>query len=580
MMTKTSNGKHRVTGNLVAREPRGGGDCAAAGFFRRAAHLLSVLTIALTIALLISSSPARANGVPFQSGDVLANVGGGFIRHFNSTGTLLDTLNTTTGTSEGDGMCFDALGNLYATEGFGANTVSKFDTNGNLVAANFGSGYNQDPESCVVDGANNVYVGQADGSRNVLEFDATGTPLNTFAPATESRGTDWVDLAADQCTLFYTSEGVKIKRFNVCTNTQLTDFNVAALPGSNAYGHRIRPNGEVLVADTQMIVRLDSSGNQIQTYTLPGTTLLFAINLDPDNTTFWTADYFNGTVFRIDIATGTIVTSFSAGAVSPLGGLAIVKELTVAQPTSTPSGSTPTPNDATVTPTPTATATPGLPGCGNGTVEPPETCDPPDSVAGPCGQLCRSDCTFCGDSVVQSGNGEQCDDGNCAECDPVHPQKALDGCSNTCEGILSCKDPARVTLTTGLDVLKFHGRMVPIEGGPIDFRDNEFSFSLTTAHNLVFEASVPAGAIKALVSSGNFTYRNAAAKQGGGIYKLRAILTRNGTYRVSVTSYGDLSGATADMVTHANLGSQAWTVHGLWSQTGTGWLFDGSHLLQ
>lgn len=221
-------------------------------------------------------------------------------------------------------------------------------------------------------------------------------------------------------------------------------------------------------------------------------------------------------------------------------------------------------------------------GCGNGVVEPSlgETCDPPGSVVGPCGQLCRSECTFCGDTMIQSGNGEQCDDGNCGECDPVHPQKALDGCSNTCQGIMSCKDPARITLTTGLDVLQFHGRMVPIEGGTMDFASNEVSFSLTTAQDLIFEASLPAGAIKALTSSGNFTYRNRAAKQDGGIYKLRAILMNDGSYRVTVTAYGDLTGAAADMVTHATIGGQEWTVHGLWSRTGSGWAFDGRHLIR
>jgi hypothetical protein len=50
--------------------------------------------------------------------------------------------------------------------------------------------------------------------------------------------------------------------------------------------------------------------------------------------------------------------------------------------------------------------------CGDGTVSPPETCDPPGTVPG--GPTCRSDCTFCGDGIV---NGpEQCDGNPNNEC--------------------------------------------------------------------------------------------------------------------------------------------------------------------
>jgi hypothetical protein len=48
--------------------------------------------------------------------------------------------------------------------------------------------------------------------------------------------------------------------------------------------------------------------------------------------------------------------------------------------------------------------------CGDGVIEPGETCDPPNYAPGPSGQvICRSDCTFCGDGVVDGG--ETCDTG-------------------------------------------------------------------------------------------------------------------------------------------------------------------------
>ena len=53
-------------------------------------------------------------------------------------------------------------------------------------------------------------------------------------------------------------------------------------------------------------------------------------------------------------------------------------------------------------------AAPAAAECGNGIVEADETCDPPGQPAGPLGKPCRSDCTFCGDRVLQSPP-EACD---------------------------------------------------------------------------------------------------------------------------------------------------------------------------
>ena len=61
--------------------------------------------------------------------------------------------------------------------------------------------------------------------------------------------------------------------------------------------------------------------------------------------------------------------------------------------------------------------------CGDGIVDPGETCDPPGSTL-PGGAICRDDCTFCGDGLVQARDGEQCDDGN---------NRNGDGCSATCD---------------------------------------------------------------------------------------------------------------------------------------------------
>jgi hypothetical protein len=274
---------------------------------------------------------SAAWALPFRTGDVFAGVGDGTIKEFSPTGVLYQTLQETcTGCSSSDtaGMAFDASGNLYGTA-FEAQAVAKFNNNG-VFQGTFGSGYNADPESIVVDNTNGVvYVGQADGTRNVLKFGlSNGTLLQSFAPTTGPRGTDWIDLGSDLKTLHYTSEGNLVRAFDVSTNSQLPNF-ASGLPGSAAYAHRILSNGGELVADTSTVVELDSSGNIVRTYSaLPNTGTLFALNLDPNGTDFWTADLFTGHVYEVNIATGVIDESWSAGLVGGAeGGLAVFGEI-------------------------------------------------------------------------------------------------------------------------------------------------------------------------------------------------------------------------------------------------------------
>jgi hypothetical protein len=294
----------------------------------RRSFIVAASMIPLCAGALFSSN---AWAIAYTPGDVFADVGGGIIKEFTPAGVLVQSLNTTH-PGEGDGMAFDASGNLYATSGFAANTVVKFNNSGTLITASFGSGYNSHPESIVVDNTNGfVYVGQADGLAHVLKFDLDGNPLapvGGFAPARQNRGTDWIDLQSNLTTLRYTSEGNQIKVFDLATNTQLANFT-SSLPASPAFAHRILSNGGELVAAESEVIQLDASGAVVRTYTIPGTSLLFALNLDPNGTDFWTADYPTGNVFEVNIATGAIDHMWNAGLMGggPLGGLAVFGEI-------------------------------------------------------------------------------------------------------------------------------------------------------------------------------------------------------------------------------------------------------------
>ena len=308
----------------------------------------------LVLSALILTSPLFAV-VPFSVGDVFAGVGRGKFNHFSPTGTLLETLDDTQAVGSGEdattGMCFDPAGNMYGTN-LDKSTMSKFSNNGTLLAATFGS-FNGGPESCLIINGNTMFTSEVFGTGDILKLNLSGTQLANY----NTPRSDWIDLASDQCTMFYTDEGPSIHRFNVCTNTALPNFTNV---GPNFYALRILPNGDVLAAAGASVKRFNSAGTEITpAYTASGESTFFALNLDPDGTHFWSGGIGTGQIYKFNLTpVGPPVLSFSsqigtAGG-TILAGLAIFGENIVSNPTPTP-----TPPGATATPTATRTPTGG-----------------------------------------------------------------------------------------------------------------------------------------------------------------------------------------------------------------------------
>jgi Bacterial Ig-like domain (group 2) len=266
---------------------------------------------------------------PNQLGQLFVSLGNGLVGVFKSDGTFLGAINT--GQVLDAGLEFDATGNLYVTTFNTPIGVVKFDTNGKLLGP-FGTGYTGNPESIVFTHAGNAIVGEAQNPDPtnpapvpVLELDASGNPIATFNVARQDRGSDWVELLQDQKTLLYTSEGTSVKSFDISKNQQNADF-ATNLPGLSAFALRQLPDGTVLVADSTAALRLTSGGAIETTYTPnPASQGIFALNLDPDGTSFWTADLITGVIYRFDIASGNQLTSFTAPS-HFVSGLAIFGE--------------------------------------------------------------------------------------------------------------------------------------------------------------------------------------------------------------------------------------------------------------
>jgi hypothetical protein len=106
----------------------------------------------------------------------------------------------------------------------------------------------------------------------------------------------------------YTSEGTSVLRYNVCTGTQEPAF-ATGLPAP-CYSLRIRQNGEVLVVCSSEVVRPASTGMLLQNYpasSLPSASYLSTMNLYPNRTSFWTADFYNGDTYKVNITTGAVL---------------------------------------------------------------------------------------------------------------------------------------------------------------------------------------------------------------------------------------------------------------------------------
>lgn len=275
-----------------------------------------------SIALALSTMAAPALALPYVVGDVFASTGSGQVNVYSSTGVFKQTLNTGLGGFT-TGSAFDSAGNFYVTA-FSAGKISKFDNSGALLNNNFATGVGLNaPESIVFDASGNFYVGNAQAAR-IDKFNAAGTFLQSFATL---QNTDWIDLAADQKTLIYSNEGSVIRKLDTST---LVDTIFTNSPGAT-FAKRITSSGDVLMASGNgNVYRYDSLGALQQTYST-GLSSVFALNLDPDGTSFWTGALGGQAVKKIDIATGNTLTSFSTGT-GTLYGLAVFGEITVGNP--------------------------------------------------------------------------------------------------------------------------------------------------------------------------------------------------------------------------------------------------------
>ena len=276
----------------------------------------------------LALASTHANAAAFVTGDIFAATGGGQVKHYNSAGTLIETLSTGQGGFT-TGMAFDSSGNLYVTN-FSAGNITRFSgATGAILAPNPFASPGSSPESLAFSAIGDFYVGRANGAAQ--RYSSGGALQQTYGM---SVNTDWIELAANQTTLFYNDEGGQIRRWDLTTNTALADFaNNAANGGTSSFALRILGNGDVLSAAGSRVNQYNSVGSFLGFYDVGSVDGFFALNIDPDGTSFLSGSFNNQTLYRFTIGNfglNTQTQTLVAG--GELFGVAIAGERTVAAP--------------------------------------------------------------------------------------------------------------------------------------------------------------------------------------------------------------------------------------------------------
>lgn len=263
-----------------------------------------------------------------------------FVRRYTTSGVAVDgwaTLMPNTFGAVATGFCRAPNGNVLSTR-FSVNQGPVLMSAAGAVLDPDLGGLIGDDESCAFDKLGNVWVGEAVPTAAdvaLLRYIAAdGRILDTVQVPVGERGIDWIELDADQCTVFYTSEDSDVRRFDVCSGQAMPHF--ASGLEEPCYALRQLPNRDLMVTCTNRIYRYDQNGALLREYTRESLGEsdaggLYAIQLDPDGLTFWTGGALSGRVVRASLEDGSVVTSFLTGT-GGISGLLVQDEFVAGIP--------------------------------------------------------------------------------------------------------------------------------------------------------------------------------------------------------------------------------------------------------
>jgi len=330
-----------------------------------------------------AQNPVKDNWVV---GDVFAATGNGSTQVWHSTNpgannptySVVQTLNDgTAGPSPGSGCAFDSAYRLFTTTtNFTPGptivpeiirfTIDDAHPIAQTITGGATSGF-RNIESVAFDGTGNFYVGYAAKSGSLTgggleKYDHTGALKGSFTPTVENGGVDWLDVAQDGVTIFYTSKGRNIYAFNTQTGVSSVWANLSKFSGE-LFAIRVVPGGPsnaangVLVADqtnVKLVTKNVSGVVSVQSFNFGGNNNLQALGLDPSlPNRAWVGDASTNTLMRFNFLTGKKEVTLSTGTATP-GGICVEGGFSAGQISAFPAPANSAPTTKTFALTPTA----------------------------------------------------------------------------------------------------------------------------------------------------------------------------------------------------------------------------------
>lgn len=256
-----------------------------------------------------AAEPAAAYGL----GDVFLSIAGRqVINEFTPAGAAKRRLDEHP--SYYSDLAFDAAGDLLASDS--EDQIVEFDPQGHFMrvfADTTADGLPGEPASITVDAAGHVFVGARSPDINTVaanvirEYDSAGNLVDHFTVQAAYPEVPFIDMSADQCTIHYTADR-GVLAYNVCTRSQ--ESPVSTSVGGYAVREIPGTGGHMLLAAEDRVLLLDASGAVVRTYQPPycGCEQL---SLDPDGTSFWTAESRQNRVYRIRSSDGRVLKKFN-----------------------------------------------------------------------------------------------------------------------------------------------------------------------------------------------------------------------------------------------------------------------------
>lgn len=161
----------------------------------------------------------------------------------------------------------------------------------------------------------------------IRTFSTAGVAGAVYNADPDQCGTNSIDLASDQRTMFYTSLGRLVKRYDVVADTQLADFATLPPAGTTemARGIRVLPSGGVAVADVVDIKVLDVNGVNTLSLSINGQADWGTLALDSTGRYLWAANTANSftsppMIAKFDLSNGDVLLQIEDPDVPDTGG--------------------------------------------------------------------------------------------------------------------------------------------------------------------------------------------------------------------------------------------------------------------